>query len=296
MKDFTVTEHLVICELSVSGKQNAKFKVDRALRNDIWVKLSYYGYAGIQEMTHYLTNMTEKIKNHEVIKLVAICSDVRETGRLKQTNNKHHLPTKAKLNKLRCESTSMSYLLFLQHQQILRRDDNITIIIHNIQHFRQRSPRDQDGCYIWWRGWLTRCCSPHLLNLRVKDLPGAFLKPVHVHCTGSKERDKRGVGKGCLGSIGSSLEGSTERWAGDVIRGVLILLVLFPLIRRQSVDATQAEEFIISCFMYCVTPCYLSIMKSAPGTIMCEAVKYAEKPCKQCCQTEHCNNLGWSSH
>lgn len=70
-------------------------------------------------------------------------------------------------------------------------------------------------------------------------------------------------------------------------------------------DATQAEEFIISCFMYCVTPCYLSIMKSAPGTIMCEAVKYAEKLCKQCCQTgqfssyvnrkvkqKHCNNLG----
>lgn len=239
---------------------------------------------------------------------VAICSEVRETGRLKQTSNKHQLSTKPinKSTKLRCESTAMSYLLFLQHQQILRREDNITITIHNIQHFRQRSPRDQDGCYVSLRGRLMRWCTSHLLNLRVKDLPGAFLKPVHVHCTGSKERDKRGVGKGCLGSIGSSPEGSTERWAGDMIRSVLILLVPFPLIRSQSVDSTQAEEFIISCFMYCVTPCYLSIMKSAPGTIMCEAVKYAEKLCKQCCQTgqfsfymdrkvkqKHCNNLGW---
>lgn len=58
--DFTVAEHLVVCELSVFGKQNAKFKVDRALRNDIQVKLSYHGYAGIQKMTYYLTNMTEK--------------------------------------------------------------------------------------------------------------------------------------------------------------------------------------------------------------------------------------------
>lgn len=138
---------------------------------------------------------------------------MRDTGRLKQTNNKYQLSTKPtnKSTKVRRESTAVSYLLFLQHQQILRREDNITIIIHNIQHFRQRSPRDQDGCYISLRGGLMRRCSSHLLNLRVKDLPGAFLKPVHVHCTGSKERDKRGVGKGCLGSIGSSLEGSTER-------------------------------------------------------------------------------------
>ena len=42
-------------------------------------------------------------------------------------------------------------------------------------------------------------------------------------------------------------------------------------------DATQAEEFIISCFMDHVTHSYLSIMKSAPGGIMLKirmTVKY----------------------
>lgn len=39
MEEFTITKHLVICELSVFGKQNAKFKVDRTLQNYIWVKM-----------------------------------------------------------------------------------------------------------------------------------------------------------------------------------------------------------------------------------------------------------------
>lgn len=40
------------------------------------------------------------------------------------------------------------------------------------------------------------CCYSHLLNLRVEDLPGASLKPVHVHCTGRKERKGGGGGGG----------------------------------------------------------------------------------------------------
>lgn len=30
---FTITKHLVVCQLSVFGVQHAKFKVDRALEN-----------------------------------------------------------------------------------------------------------------------------------------------------------------------------------------------------------------------------------------------------------------------
>lgn len=73
------------------------------------------------------------------------------------------------------------------------------------------------------KSWLACWLYSHLLNLWVKDLPGAFLKPVHVHCTGNMVRrgkkNKEGEGKGCLGSMENRLRHSAEKWAGDLIWG-----------------------------------------------------------------------------
>lgn len=34
VKGFTVAEHLIVCELSIFGKEYTKFKVDRTLQNN----------------------------------------------------------------------------------------------------------------------------------------------------------------------------------------------------------------------------------------------------------------------
>lgn len=112
----------------------------------------------------------------------------------------------------------------------------------------------------------------HLLDLWVKNLPGASLKPVHVHCAVCEERmerEERSRGKK------ECLRIDRKRWRSKTIRrpdtrgGVHVLLIALTLIQSSA----QAKEFVISCAGCYLASCRLSVMKSAAGYFVLEKKK-----------------------
>lgn len=102
---------------------------------------------------------------------------------------------------------------------------------------------------------LTLWCYSHLLNLRVEDLPGAFLKPVHVHCTGNKDRRSGGSSDEKKDNKVFRINGrqTAQRVTQKnetCYRGFLILLELFVPIQSWSGDATQPKECTISSLLF----------------------------------------------
>lgn len=167
-----------------------------------------------------------------------------------------------------CENSIIPYLLFLQHQQILRGGGQNSYHSHwPALQVEMTQPEDiQYNCC--WSGLASNAprlhfiksrlwCYSHLLNLRVEDLPGAFLKPVHVHCTGRRGKERRSGGnsdekkKGCWGLIKRQIAKGLHRQMNESwYRGFLILLVLALVFFLLSGNAAQPEEFIISNLLF----------------------------------------------